>query len=122
MGIDQDRYFETYFSIFDGEAPLRVDHYPRNLELVEGLANHPPVVKLKWFTRGFYALAKKGDGIVVSDLRMGSEPDYVFRFEVAKIGNPHPLPVKDRQLSSYRDWRQLIWIWKRIWTPTPRIG
>ena len=122
VGIDQDRYFETYFSIFDGDAPLSIDHYPRNLELIRGLEEHPPVAKLRWFTRGYYALSMEGEGVVVTDLRMGSEPDYVFRFKVAKAANPHPLPVKDEKLKTRRDWRQLILIWKRIWTPMPVVG
>jgi inner membrane protein len=122
VGIDQDRYFETYFSIFDGDAPLSINHYPRNLELTRGLEQHPPVAKLRWFTRGYYALAMEGEDIVVTDLRMGSEPDYVFRFKVAEAANPHPLPVKDEKLQTRRDWRQLIWIWKRIWTPTPVVS
>ncbi len=122
VGIDQDRYFETYFSIFDGDAPLSINHYPRNLELTRGLEQHPPVAKLRWFTRGYYALAMEGDDIVVTDLRMGSEPDYVFRFKVAEAANPHPLPVKDEKLQTRRDLRQLIWIWKRIWTPTPVVS
>ncbi len=121
VGIDQDRYFETYFSIFDGDAPLSIDHYPRNLELIRGLEEHPPVAKLRWFTRGYYALSMEGEGVVVTDLRMGSEPDYVFRFKVAKAANPHPLPVKDEKLKTRRDWRQLILIWKRIWTPMPVV-
>ena len=122
VGIDQDRYFETYFSIFDGDAPLSIGHFPRNLELIRGLEEHPPVAKLRWFTRGYYALSMEGEGVVVTDLRMGSEPDYVFRFKVAEAANPHPLPVKDEKLGTRRDWRQLILIWKRIWTPMPVVG
>ena len=119
VGIDEGRYFETFFSIFDGDTPLFVNYYPRNLDLMRGLEEHPPVAKLRWFTRGYYALANEGENIVVTDLRMGSAPDYVFRFKVAQAANPHPLPVKDEKLKTRRDWRQLIRIWKRIWTPLP---
>jgi inner membrane protein len=119
VGIDQDTYFETYLSIFDGDAPLDVSHYPRNLELLRGLDKHPPVVKLRWFTRGWYALAREGNDIVISDLRMGSEPYYVFRFKVARVEGPDLLPVKDEQLETLIDRRQLGWVWKRIWKPMP---
>jgi inner membrane protein len=119
VGIDNGRYFETFFSIFDGNTPLIVSYYPRNLELRQGLEHHPPVVKLQWFTRGYYALSKEGKDIVVTDLRMGSAPHYVFRFKVGEAGNPHNLPTKEERMKTIRDWRQLIWIWKRIWTPRP---
>jgi inner membrane protein len=117
VGMDQDSYFETYVSIFDGDAPLDVSHYPRNLELLRGLDEHPPVVKLQWFTRGWYAPSREGNDIVISDLRMGSEPYYVFRFKVARLEGSEILPVKDEQLETQIDRRQLGWVWKRIWKP-----
>ena len=117
VGVEEDRYFEAYFSVFDGEALLFMDHYPRNLELIRGLEAHPPVVKLRWFTRGYYAFSRVGEHIVMTDLRMGSEPNYVFRFKVARVENAQPVPVRDERLTSRLDWRQLAWIWHRIWNP-----
>jgi inner membrane protein len=117
VGIDNKRYFETFFSIFDGNTPLLVNYYPRNLELVHGLERHPPVVKLQWFTRGYYALSKEGKDILVTDLRMGSTPYHVFRFKVGEEGNPHSLPAEAERMQTIRDWGQLKWIWKRIWKP-----
>jgi inner membrane protein len=44
----------------------------------------PAVERLLWFDHGF-AKAEVRDGtLVLSDLRMGSEPDYAFRFAVAE--------------------------------------
>lgn len=117
VGMDREIYFETYFSIFDGDAPLVVTRHPRNTELLRGLESHAPVVKLRWFTRGWYGVDSEGGDIVVTDLRMGSEPHYVFRFKVAMAGDPHPSPVADEQLPADLDWNQLRWIWKRIWKP-----
>jgi inner membrane protein len=119
VGMDGDRYFETYFSILDGDAPLAVDHYPRNLDLLVGLEEHPPVVKLRWFTRGWYAASRVRDDIVMTDLRMGSEPNYVFSFTVARAADPGAVPVPDVQREFEVDWRQLRWVWNRIWAPTP---
>jgi inner membrane protein len=119
VGIDQDRYFESYFSIFDDDTPLHVDHYERNLDLMQGIEKHPPVAKLRWFTRGYYAMSRKGLDIAMTDLRMGSEPDYVFSFKVAEVGNPHPRAVKDQRLGNRPDWRRLKLVWQRIWQVTP---
>jgi inner membrane protein len=120
VGIEKDRYFETYFSIFDQNTPLSVDYYPRNLALMTGIDEHPPVVKLKWFTRGYYAFSTAGDYVVMTDLRMGSEPDYVFRFKVARLNDRHPQPIDDERLKTTQDWRRLAWVWKRIWNPRPQ--
>jgi len=120
VGIEKDRYFETYFSLFDQNTPLSVDFYPRNLSLMKGIEEHPPVVKLKWFTRGYYALSTVDEDVVMTDLRMGSEPDYVFRFKVARLNDRHPNPIDDERVKTNQDWRRLAWVWKRIWNPMPQ--
>ncbi len=120
VGIDGDNYFETYYSLFDGEAPLYVDYYPRNLALSAGIEEHPPVAKLTWFTRGYYAFSTGGAYIAMTDLRMGSEPYYVFSFKVAQLNDSHAVPIEDQRLEIKRDWSGLNWIWKRIWTPIPQ--
>lgn len=122
VGIDKDRYFETYFSVFDGNTPLSVDFYPRNLALMAGIEEHPPVAKLKRFTKGYYAFSAEGNYVTMTDLRMGSEPDYVFRFKVARLNDSHPNPIDDEHLESNLDWRQLSWVWKRIWHTAPNLG
>lgn len=120
VGIDSDRYFETYYSLFDGETPLFIDFYPRNLELMTGIDKHPPVVKLKRFTKGYFAFSTEGGYVAMTDLRMGSEPDYVFRFKVALLNDPHPIPIDDKRLKTTLDWRHLAWVWTRIWEPMPQ--
>ena len=120
VGIEKDRYFETYVSLFDRESPLFVDSYSRNLALMAGIEKHPPVMKLKRFTRGYYAFSAVGEYVVMTDLRMGSEPDYVFRFKVARVNNSHPIPINDQKLKMPQDWGRLAWVWKRIWRPMPQ--
>jgi inner membrane protein len=121
VGMDGDRYFETYRSILDGDAPLVVNHHPRNLDLLVGLQEHPPVAKLRWFTRGWYAAKRVGDEIVMSDLRMGTEPTYVFSFTVARATDSGPVPVRDVQRDVEFDRSQFQWVWRRIWSPTPEM-
>lgn len=118
VGIDNDRYFESYFSLFDGEAPLVINYHPRNLKLKKGIEKHPPVVKLEKFTRGYFAFSTEGAYIAMTDLRMGSEPDYVFRFKVARINEPYPVPVDDERLRATLNLKRLKWVWHRIWHPS----
>jgi inner membrane protein len=121
VGIEKDRYFETYFSLFDGSTPLQVDFYPRNLELMAGIEEHPPVVKLKRFTKGYYSFSTESNYVTMTDLRMGSEPNYVFRFKVAGLNDLRPNPIDDERLESNLDWRHLAWVWKRIWNTVPKL-
>ena len=84
-----------------------------------GIEEHPSIVKLKRFTNGYYALSTVGDYVAMTDLRMGSEPDYVFRFKVARLNDSHPTPIDDERLKTTQDWRRLALVWARIWNSTP---
>ena len=41
--------------------------------------------RLAAFSKGFYRLDRRGDDILLSDLRMGLTPNYVFRFRIATV-------------------------------------
>ncbi len=120
VGIEQDYYFEAYYSLFDGNAPLTVHSYPRNLNLMNGIEDHAPIVKLKKFTKGYFGMSDRNRSIAVTDLRMGSEPDYVFQFRVAERKNEQNIPTEAVRLESIRDWSQLPWLWERISDPRAR--
>ena len=115
VGIHNDQYFETYYSLFDGDAPLSVNFYPRNLSLMKGIGEHSPVVKLKSFTKRYFAMADINGSVTMTDLRMGSEPDYVFQFKVAEYNNTLARPIAAQRFQTTRDWGRLPWLWKRIW-------
>ena len=117
VGIHNDQYFETYYSLFDGDAPLSVNFYPRNLSLMKGIGEHSPVVKLKSFTKRYFAMADINGSVTMTDLRMGSEPNYVFQFRVAELVETKNTPANPIRLQAIRDWSQLSWLWARIWNP-----
>lgn len=78
-----DGYHVGYFSLL-GNAQLTFTHYPSAPELLASVRNTPHVARLAWFTKGFYAVSREGEQIIMRDLRMGLEPDhYVFAFAVA---------------------------------------
>ena len=81
---------------------------------MEGLEQHWPVQRLQWFSHGFYSVDRRDDAVVISDLRMGLEPNYVFQFKVAELANPHPRPVTSSLLPIARDWERLPLLWQRI--------
>jgi len=115
--IDDRDYYEGYYSVFDAGHDIRFERYPRSPELVEALHDHWPVQRLQWFTKNFYAASLLDNAIVITDLRMGSEPDYIFRFKVGELGNPHPSAAAVEQLPGIRNYERLHWVWARIWDP-----
>ncbi len=120
LAVDDAGYYEGFYSLVTGEDTVRFDHHPRRLELIAPIHESWPVQRLQWFTKGFYAVAPVGDDVVITDLRMGVEPDYVFRFKVAEVGNPHPRAVPVERVPAVRDWDRLRWVWARIWDARAR--
>ena len=109
-------YLEGFYSVFDDVKQIRFERYPSDRQLLADIEGHWPVKRLQWFTHGFYAVERLENDIVITDLRMGLEPSYVFRFKVGQVGNPHAAPAKAEQVFSERRWDQLSWVWQRIWT------
>lgn len=120
--MDAGGYYEGFYSLLDDSRTIRFDYYPNDRKLPDGLDRHWPVERLKWFTHGFYSVERLGSDIVMTDLRMGLEPNYVFSFKVGQVGNPHAILTKSERVFGERGWEQLNWVWQRIWTDTPEVA
>lgn len=115
LAVDDEYYYEGYYSILDSSKNIHFSQYPRSLQLIDSLQDSWPVKRLQWFTKNFYRVSQRQDDIVITDLRMGGEPDYVFSFKVAEMANPHPQPAPVERMPTIRNWDGLSWIWARIW-------
>ena len=120
--MDANGYYEGFYSLMDDSRAIRFDYYPNDRKLLDGLDRHWPIKRLKWFTHGFYSVDRVRSDIVITDLRMGLEPYYVFSFKVAQMGNPHAIPSKSERVFGERGWEQLNWVWQRIWTDDPEVA
>ena len=74
-----DAYLQGVYRL-GGE--MRFESFETEPELLEGLPAKADISRLQWFSKGFYSVRREGDKIIYTDLRMGTEPDYAFRFEV----------------------------------------
>ncbi|PLY01122.1 MAG: hydrolase [Desulfuromonas sp.] len=117
VGMQADgNYFEGYYSLLDRSGQATLKHYRSRVDLLRGVEQHWPVQRLQWFTKGYFKVWQDGDRVVVSDLRMGYEPDYVFSFGVGRIGNPHVKAEPAVRIEPKRDLSRLKSIWARIWS------
>lgn len=115
--INDMYYYEGFYSFFDGDTPIHFEQHPRSLVLIESLHDDWPVQRLEWFTKGFFAASADDGDIIITDLRMGLEPEYVFRFKVGEVANPHPHSVAVQRIPGIRNYERLLWVWARIWDP-----
>lgn len=117
VAMTEDHYYEGFHSMLDSDDRIDFDAYPTQPELLAGLEDAWSVRRLQWFTKGFYGVERNGDDILMTDLRMGLEPDYVFRFKVGEFGNPHAVATTPARISEPRRLDVLAWVWRRIRSP-----
>ena len=125
VAVDGVHYHEGFRSLLDAGPTMHFDRFERGSALTAELQGIDGVRRLQAFSRGFWALWEQGRGegssLGITDLRMGQEPDYSFRFAVAERHSPpRALPVAV-QLGSRPDLgRGLAWLWRRaLGAPLP---
>jgi inner membrane protein len=112
-------HFEGSDSVVAGDGPIEFTFYPSDDTAFEAAADVPATMRLRWFADGFVSASMDGDTLVLSDLRMGQHPNYVFRHAVAQRGNPHWHPIEPQRLPATLRTRDLASIWRRIWSDKP---
>jgi inner membrane protein len=107
------QYHEGYYSLLDDRAEVRWTAYPRGGDLIASHGHEPSVARIAAFSRGFFSLHNGGDRLLLTDLRMGLEPSYTFRFDLGSPAAVGSTPVT--QLSLRPDiGRALPWLWQRL--------
>jgi inner membrane protein len=90
--------------------------YRSDVESLRAVADVASVQRLAWFNRGFMKAERRDDHLVLSDLRMGAEPDYTFRFAVARRVDGRWQAIRPEQMRwPWESRRRLGELWQRIW-------
>ena len=84
IALDGERYLNLYLPIFGPVDDVAVHAHPRGLAVAGCLDGQDGFEKLAAFSHGFYRVDLKDGELVMSDLRMGLTPSYVFRFAIAE--------------------------------------
>jgi len=118
--ITDHGYLEGFDSLMVDEGTMRFTAYASETDAIEGAGDIWAVSRLRWFAQDFVKAHIDNDRLVISDLRMGQEPTYVFSHVVAARGNPHWKEIPAELLPvSFGD-RALAGVWDRIWRPAQR--
>ena len=84
LAVDQSQVTAAITAPFPGCEIRTIARRPRMAAPPETKDLPPSVDRLAWFTDGFYQYRVAGDKLVMSDLRIGFSPSFVFSFEVAR--------------------------------------
>lgn len=118
-----DGFLEGERSLVADTGPMHFRAYASDTAAFAAVADYPAVSALRGFTHGFLKAQVREDRVVLSDLRMGAEPDYSFRFAVAEADGTgwRPMPVEQMQWP-WAASRRLPGLWRRIWVQPEPAG
>ncbi len=122
VAIEDGTYYEIWASVFDRVEEVQLTRHPRQIGLLQPIAEHPSIERLRWFTKGQYKAWQRADRIYLSDLRMGAEGAYVFNFEVGRLTDIGTVLGSFAQLEQRPDLGRLRLIWDRIFDPTVTLS
>jgi inner membrane protein len=110
-------------SLVADKGEMHFEGFASNVQALRQAADIPAVQRLEWFNRGFMRAQVVDGRLVLSDLRMGLEPDYTFNFAVAaeregrwqgivpeQVRGDYSSPEARADIS-----RRLGLMWDRIW-------
>lgn len=118
-------YSESFTSLLDDDnVPLRLTTYPNQREACERRipGGHWAINRMDWFTQGAIAISRRGERLIISDLRMGIEDDYVFEFDVGGWPNTQFEPSTSIQQPINFDVDRVSDLIKRITDPSTIVS
>jgi inner membrane protein len=121
-------YEEGFYSLLDaranGKRTIRFDAFTSDQALYTSVKHLWAVQRMAWFTHGFFKMHEHEGRAVLTDLRMGQEPFYVFSFALAQRQSPIFTEITPEALGSRGDvGKGLAWVWTRLQgndVPPPR--
>jgi len=115
VAVERGAYHEGFHSLFDGARPIAFDRFDRGAALDAALGDSAPVRTIAAFSKGFYKLHRDGDRVLLTDLRMGQEPGYIFSFAIGEQHSAPRLVQPVVQVGARGDpGRLFAWLWPRL--------
>ena len=115
--LTDDGYAEGVDSLLIDEGGMAFSTYSSDNRALAEAGDIWAVQRLRWFADDFVKADVVDGRLVITDLRMGQEPRYVFRHIVAEQGNPHWQPITPERAMAMFDRQDLASVFERILNP-----
>lgn len=112
--LTDEGYLEGFDSLVIDEPTLELVAHRSDVQSLQEASHIPAVARLRWFADDFVRAEVVDGRLLISDLRMGQEPVYVFRHLVAARSNPGWQRIEPERLPIEFADRALAQTWQRI--------
>jgi len=112
--VTDGHYYEAWYSLFDRQKAVQDWRaHERGAALITQHADqHPGAARVAAFSKGFYSMETRDGRLHITDLRMGQEPFYSFRFDLGPPGTPVVAVRNSRSRPPVSS--ALPWLWARM--------
>jgi inner membrane protein len=115
VAVSGEHYHEGFYSLLDDMPRIGFDRFERGTALAGELQGIEGAQRIVAFSKGFFKLQQVGARVLITDLRMGQEPAYIFSFVVAERQSAAVALAVPEQVGARIDiGRALPWLWRRI--------
>ena len=111
-----DGYLEGYDSLLVNQRPINFKSFPSKNHLLDSAGDIWAVQRLRWFARDFNKVDVWDSRLVLTDLRMGGEPNYVFSHIVAEGVNPNWREIPTQQVMGRFSRSDLDTLRRKLWS------
>jgi inner membrane protein len=120
VAMTPNGYVESERSLVADRGAMRFRAHTSDVDALRAVADYKAVVRLRWFNHGFMKAQERDGTLILSDLRMGFEPDYIFNFAVAQRNSPTWREIPPQQLQwPWSAAGRLREVWNRAWKEPP---
>ena len=102
IAVEGERYFNLYIPVLGPADAASVYAHERGTGRIGCIDSIAPADTLARFSKGFYRVDVQDDLVILSDLRMGLTPGYVFRFVIGRIEDGQVVEVAPRRARTER--------------------
>ena len=108
-------HLEGLDSVVADDGLVEFDVHPSDDTALDAAAEIRAVERLRWFADGFASAEVIDDELVMTDLRMGQHPVFVFRHVAAARDGDGWRPIASRRLPTVMNLERVRDLWPRIW-------
>ena len=115
VAMGPQQYAEGHYSLLDESTEIDWRRYENGAALAERHGTVEGLRRMAAFTHGFFRVQEDEGRLYVTDLRMGQEPSYTFRFDLGtaaeRANGPRPSRLEGMRIDVEQG---LDWLWRRL--------